>query len=231
MQYIASISYGKDSLAMLLMLIDRNEPLDEVVFYDTGMEFQAIYDTRDKTLPLLAGRGIKYTELHPIETFEHNMFYRQVNGPNGPHNGYGWCGGRCRWGTTMKRTALDSHCGDAVCYVGLAHDERDRIMKPARKTKSYPLAEWGITEGEALLYCYTRGYHWMECGKPLYALLDRVSCWCCRNKNLKELRNYYYYLPSYWDRLKKLQEREKRPFKPAGSIHELEVRFAKEATT
>ena len=29
------------------MLIERGLPLDEVVFYDTGMEFQAIYDLRD----------------------------------------------------------------------------------------------------------------------------------------------------------------------------------------
>ena len=47
-KYIASVSFGKDSLAMLLMLIEKRYKLDEVVFYDTGMEFQAIYDTRDR---------------------------------------------------------------------------------------------------------------------------------------------------------------------------------------
>lgn len=40
---IASVSWGKDSLAMLHGLIERDMPLDEVVFYDTGMEFDAIY--------------------------------------------------------------------------------------------------------------------------------------------------------------------------------------------
>ena len=39
---------------MVLMLIEKGYPLDEVIFYDTGMEFQAIYDIRDKMLPLLA---------------------------------------------------------------------------------------------------------------------------------------------------------------------------------
>ena len=47
MKYYASVSFGKDSLAMLFMLIDKGYQLDEVVFYDTGMEFQAIYNTRD----------------------------------------------------------------------------------------------------------------------------------------------------------------------------------------
>lgn len=42
-KYIASVSFGKDSLAMLLYILENKLPLDEVVFYDTGMEFQAIY--------------------------------------------------------------------------------------------------------------------------------------------------------------------------------------------
>ena len=53
MYHIASCSFGKDSLAMILRLIEENKPLDEVVFYDTGMEFEAIYKVRDKILPLL----------------------------------------------------------------------------------------------------------------------------------------------------------------------------------
>ena len=85
MWHIASVSFGKDSLAMLLRLLEESAPLDEVVFYDTGMEFQAIYDTRDAVLPMLNRAGIKYTELHPDNT------------------GYGWCGGLCRWGTTKKK--------------------------------------------------------------------------------------------------------------------------------
>lgn len=47
MKYIASVSFGKDSLAMLLKLVENKMPLDEVVFYDTGMEFKAIYNIRD----------------------------------------------------------------------------------------------------------------------------------------------------------------------------------------
>ena len=32
MKYVASVSFGKDSLAMILRLIEENKPLDEVVF-------------------------------------------------------------------------------------------------------------------------------------------------------------------------------------------------------
>ena len=30
----------------------------------------------------------------------------------------------------------------------------------------------------------------------LYDILDRVSCWCCKNKNRKELKAIYQYLPT-----------------------------------
>ena len=41
MKHIASVSFGKDSLAMLLRLVEEKWPLDIVLFYDTEMEFEA----------------------------------------------------------------------------------------------------------------------------------------------------------------------------------------------
>lgn len=43
MKYIASCSCGKDSLAMVLMLIEKQYPLDYVLFFDAGKEFKSIY--------------------------------------------------------------------------------------------------------------------------------------------------------------------------------------------
>ena len=76
--HIASVSWGKDSLAMLLMLIAKGYPLNEVVFYDTGMEFEAIYHTRDQMLPRLEQLGIKYTRLEPENPFLFDMLERPV---------------------------------------------------------------------------------------------------------------------------------------------------------
>ena len=104
---IASVSFGKDSLSMLLLILERGLPLDEVVFYDTGMEFKAIYDTRDKVLPLLADHGVRYTELRPPRPFVFDMLDKPVNSKkNGLHYGYSWCGGCARWGTACKTHAL-----------------------------------------------------------------------------------------------------------------------------
>jgi len=231
--YVASVSWGKDSLYMLLRLMEEAAPLHEVAFYDTGMEFKAIYDTRDAVLPMLAARGITYTELKPPRPFVYDMLDKPVNGKNGFHFGYSWCGRSARWGTTEKQRALDQNAKkyadrNVFQYVGIAADEPRRIER-LPPNKIAPLAAWGLSEAECLQGCYERGFEWLESGFRLYDLLDRVSGWCCANKNLKELRNIYTFLPEYWERLKEIQGRTPRPMKGEGkSVFELEERFAAE---
>lgn len=107
---IANVSCGKDSLEMVENHIERGRKLDEVVMYDTGMEFQAIYDTWDRLTARLDLVGIKHTVLRPENPMIWDMLERPVvSAQNGAHNGYGWCGGRCRWGTTFKTQALDAY--------------------------------------------------------------------------------------------------------------------------
>lgn len=235
MYYIASCSFGKDSLAMVLRLIEENKPLDEVVFYDTGMEFQAIYNVRDRLLPLLYERGIKYTELKPKVKMEEMMTSYPINGRNGVHYGYGWCGGACRWGTGEKLSTLEKYQKDKIAYCGIAVDEEKRLLKERKDNVRFPLAECGMTEKDCLEYCHEKGYFWEENGIELYSILDRVSCWCCCNKNKKELYNIYRYLPQYWERLKDLQSKIDRPMKKFcnkqygeyGNVFEMEKVFEK----
>lgn len=225
-KYIASVSFGKDSLAMLLLLIEKSYPLDEVVFYDTGMEFQAIYNIRDMILPILNHHGIKYTELKPKEPFLYKMFEKPVNGLNGLHYGYSWCGGRCRWGTSDKINIIRSYCQDSYQYIGIAFDELNRLEKAVSPLKLFPLIEWKMTESECLRYCRNKGFFWKENNDiDLYDILDRVSCWCCCNKNLKELENIYNHLPDYWEKLKQLQSKTNRPMKQNNTVYDLEKRF------
>lgn len=229
-KYIASVSFGKDSLAMLLRLIEENFPLDEVVFYDTGMEFQCIYNIRDKIIPLLKEHNVKFVELKPKEPFEYTMFDKPVKKRNGQiSKGYSWCGGRCRWGTTEKLKAIEKYAKDCYEYVGIATDEPLRLNKERKGNKLFPLAEWNMTEKDCLKYCYDKGFNWLEDGIELYSILDRVSCWCCCNKNLKELKNYYKYLPKYWNKLKDMQAKLDRPMKyNKYTVFDLEERFKEE---
>ena len=238
---------------MFLGLLEQGYPIDIVLFYDTGMEFQAVYRIRDRVKDLCRERNIRFAELHTEESFLYSMFDRKVMNKDGSgyHYGYSWCGGLCRWATKHKTEAIrkfkqelvEEHLlrygikPELVDYVGIAADEQHRIAKEHRADKRLPLVEWGWTEQVCLRYCWSQGWHWYEESPAvsdgridLYEILDRVSCWCCANKNLKELYNIFLYLPQYWQRLKALQDHTDRPFKgyykeiPKG-IYELEEQF------
>ena len=237
---IACVSSGKDSLVIPHECVRRGERLDEVVMYDTGMEFQAIYDTWEQLCRFLDANGIKHTVLKPEYDFKWNMLERPVNvGKPNEHLGYSWCGGVCRWGPTDKDVAMDRYAEarNSTVLVGIAADENWRLDKAIKPYKRHPLIDWGMTEADCLAYCYGCGYEWREHGAKtedgtirLYDILDRVSCWCCANKNLKELRNIYRYLPQYWEQLKELQTHTCRPMKgPGQSVFDLERRFVLEA--
>lgn len=205
---IASVSFGKDSLAMLLKLLELKYHIDEVVFVDTGMEFQAIYNIRDNIVKILQEKNIKYTELKFDKPFEYYMFEHKTKSGK---VGYSWCGGTCRWGTSKKLQLLNKHCKNAVQLVGIAYDERHRIKN--EKNKVYPLVDLKMTEKDCLEYCYSKGFCWKENNVELYDILDRVSCWCCSNKNLKELENYRKYLPAYWNKIIEFQNKTDRLMK------------------
>ena len=142
MKYIASCSFGKDSLAMVLKILKENLPLDEVVFFDTGMEFDSIYHNRDRMKRLLAERKILFSELSSKYHFLFDMFVRPIkyrdpqDKPYPIHYGYEWCGGRgIRWGTSGKLSAIMNHYKEyypdeeITEYVGIAVDEPGRIRE------------------------------------------------------------------------------------------------------
>ena len=225
MKYILSFSGGKDSTFLLLELIRRKCPLDEVVFFDTGWEFPVMYEHIEKCKKICEQNNIQFTTLCPPKTFDYYMFeHTKENG----EKGYSWCGGNVRWGTQFKIKALDdyvSQFNNVITYIGIAADETERLKKERAGNKRFPLAEWGITEAECLQGCYAAGFDW----GGMYEHLDRLSCMYCRNKNIKELRNIRKHYPDVWQKLKDRQTMTERPLKSNmcfGNVFDLEKRFA-----
>jgi hypothetical protein len=209
-------------MAMVWELIRRGEPLNEVVRYNNGMDFECIDRLWEKVKAKCEPLGIKCTELKPKNDFLYDMLERPKTKRNGEKVwGDGWCGGACRWGTFEKIATLNKYALDknAIVYIGLALDETKRIAELEWYKRS-PLADWGYTQEDCLKINRQNGIEWLEKTPrtesgyiDLYSILDRVSCWCCANKNLWELYNMWYYLPNYWERLKQMQSRIEMPMK------------------
>lgn len=239
-----SLSGGKDSTAMLLLLIERGMPIHQVVFADTGMEFPEMYAHLEKVdAKLFKERGIHITVLRHPKGFEYLMFDEPKQKPSCierrkrdgvPLYGNGWPGIKVRWCTGQLKTHLINKEVNrikgkyrAVHYVGIAYDEKHRC-----KDAKYPLVEWGITEEQALQICYERGFDF----GGLYEIYHRASCWCCPFQRIGELRQLRQYHPDLWVKLRELDERASMQFgaSPLGkfkqnwSVAELEKRFARE---
>lgn len=234
MKYVASCSCGKDSTAMVMKLIEKEFPLDYVVFVDLGKEFKSIYATWNRLTEILTEHGIPFARLKTEKTFDYYFAEHEIRTRDGSKKtGYSWCGGRGRWGTTFKGQLIkkfytEQFGDEPVCeYVGIAADELIRCsIKREHNIKVYPLILWGMTENDCLTYCYKKGFVYQESnGVQLYQILDRVSCFCCGNKNLTELKNIYQYLPEYWQQLKEMQKRTDRPFHNGQTIEEIENRW------
>lgn len=113
-------------------------------------------------------------------------------------------------GNYRKLKAIDKYCKGSIQYVGIAYDEKSRLERLHKEINKISILEQlKMTEKDCLDYCYSKGFNW----GGLYNYLDRVSCWCCRNKNLKELSNYHKYLPQYFEKLCDLEKQIGEPMK------------------
>ena len=79
------------------------------------------------------------------------------------------------------------------------------LKKKEMNTNYYLLLSGGMSEEDCLNYCYEQGFYWTENNIRLYEILKRVSCWCCGNKNKKELLNMAKYLPEYIEKRKAIK--------------------------
>ena len=229
MKNIVSFSGGKDSTAMLLMMVEHRIPIDEIVFCDTEKEFPQMYDHIQKVQKYI---GQEITILQEPGKFDYLMFDHVKNrGKNRGKKGYGWPDMRARWCTSdikrepFKRYVKQKYGKDYIKFVGIAYDETDRWNKNQNTGEAIamPLVELQITEGMALKYCYDRGFDW----GGLYTHFDRVSCWCCPLANQRELFMLYHFYPDLWEQLKDMDSRSWNQFKRDYSVLELEEKFRK----
>lgn len=232
--YIASLSGGKDSTAMVLRLIEENRPIDMILFCDTGIEYPEMYNHL-KEVEEYIKRPITVVKAEKDFMYWARDYELKIKTASNPKfkpgdicKGCGWPHRRARWCTDhlkdeprekLLKPLREKY--DVVEYVGIAADEAKR----AKAKKCYPLIEWGMTEADCLKYCKDRGFQF----SGLYDIWDRVSCFCCPIQSIDSLRNLYKHRQDLWQRMKdmdaELKETRNPHFKMLYDIEDLERRF------
>ncbi|RLG32860.1 3'-phosphoadenosine 5'-phosphosulfate sulfotransferase (PAPS reductase)/FAD synthetase [Methanosarcinales archaeon] len=198
--YVASLSGGKDSVAMLLLIHKKKMPLDKIVFMDTGVEFDETYKTiEDVNKWAIKSFGFGVTTIKPKHDFIYYITkYRRKKGPHigqpyiFPNPRSRWCSNNLKiqpFKRFMKAYLKRNNKEAYMTYIGYAVNETRRI-KNKKQNEIYPLVTYNISEKEALEMCYQAGFDFYG----LYKKFKRSSCWLCpfqREKDLITLKKYY----------------------------------------
>lgn len=211
-KYIASCSFGKDSLATILLCLKHGLPLDEVVYcevmFDRSISGE-VPEHRDfiynRAIPFLKENGIKVVTLHSEMTFIQS-FYRvcKRGKSSGMINAWPLCN-RCCIQRDCKMPPLKAYQNslgkDVIRYVGIAYDEQDRLIRLEEGKTISLLEKYPITEHDAVELCKQAGLY-----SPIYQFASRNGCFFCPNAKMRELRHLYDHHPDLWGRLLECQK-------------------------
>lgn len=215
-RHVVSSSFGKDSMATIILALKHKERLDEVVYCEVMFDEETSGEVPEHrsfvysvAIPFLKKEGVPVhivkSEKNFVERFRHRI------GGNGAWAGKIWswplCG-RCYVQRDLKARPLDAWkranwSGDEIVqYVGIADDEVDRLAK--MDSYKYPtvslLKKYGVTENAALALCRKHGLL-----SPIYEFAPRNGCFFRPNAKAQELRHLYDHHPDLWGHLLELQ--------------------------
>lgn len=235
MKHIAFISYGKDSLAMIIKIKELGLPLDEVVYCDIRFDDNSLSGEMPlmaKWIPYARKRlkelfGIEVKHITGVSFIEQFYKVKQKGNRSGLRYGFpyvigAWCNSRLKIEPMNK--FLKSLNDDYIEYVGIAYDEPERYERlkdnPKKKCLLYDLK---ITENEAMEIC--KKYNLVS---PIYQSSFRGGCWFCVKQGINQLRNLYFNHNDLWQKLIDLEKDSFNTFKPNLTLKQLEQRFKKE---
>lgn len=238
--YIISFSGGKDSTALTIEWLKRNQndpityPLNEVIYCDVGMEFPEMVKHINLIEKLVVSYGIKFNRLKSDQSFDFLMFHYKPIRRNQllkDKSGWSWPTPTSRWCTRhLKINVINEYLDSLqdqysiISLIGIAADEQSRLTRKHNQNPNHhhPLIDWGWTEKDCLNYCYDHGYDW----GGLYELFSRTSCWCCPLQNLDDLRKLRKHFPELWKKLLNMEHKTWKTFRYDYSVDDLEIRFS-----
>ena len=210
LKHIASCSFGKDSLATILLALEHGEPLDEAVYCEVMFDKEIsgeVPEHRDfiytTAIPALERRGVKVTVLRSEKTYVDLFTGKITRGPKkGLLRSFPICG-RCAVQRDCKLKPIlryqKSLPPDTVQYIGIAKDEQERLLRLAGNRVSL-LDKYNCTEEDAKQLasgqgCFRLSTHLQPAGAVGSALTPKEKncaisitttqtcgngCWSCR---------------------------------------------------
>ncbi len=230
MDYILSLSYGKDSLACLRAIELLKWPLTRIVTSDVWAtetipaDLPPMVEFKAKADVIIKERwGIEVEHSRGRLTYE-QAFYR-VKKKTAKHRAgmyYGWPfsvkGAWCN--SDVKMPPLDKIERGNIVYVGIAVDEPDRFHT-LTETKLSPLKEAEWTEDDCCRWCEEN-----DLLSPIYTTATRGGCWFCHNQSVQQLRLLRMNYPEYWALMLKWDSDSPVTFHADGhTVHDFELRF------
>lgn len=210
MKYIASCSFGKDSIATILLAREHNEPLDEIVYcevmFDENISGE-LPEHRDfiynVAIPKFEEWGYKVTVLRSeknyLSIFEKPITRSKIPERNGKKYGFPMSKG-CWVNSRCKTPPIDNYWKNQnvqyTQYIGIAIDEPIRLQRLTGTNRTSLLEKYGYTEEMAKQKCIEYGLL-----SPIYEFTNRNGCWFCMHQKKKELRHLYDNHKDLWDKL------------------------------
>ena len=232
MQYIASLSYGKDSCAMLEIIKQHDMPLDRIVHVEImatdtiPADLPPMMEFKGKADKIIKERyGVEVEHLHAPQSYVDYFYLEKVQSKERKGDIYGFpfqCGAWCN--ARLKSNILNKlNKPDVIQYIGIAADEPNRFHNLTDRKRS-PLVEHGITEAEARKICEE-----LDLLSPIYTQSARGGCWFCYNQPVNQLRLLRKQYPEYWALMLKWDTDSPVTFHPDGhTVHDFDKRFQAE---
>lgn len=211
MKYIASCSFGKDSLATIILARIHGKPLDEIVYVEVMFDKDIsgeipehrdfIYNT---AIPKLESWGYPVTVLRGdrtyLDCFNHIVVRGKTQGKKRGFPMQGHCSVNRDCKVAPIRKYMKEQPKNLIQYIGIAVDEPKRLARLGANKVSL-LAKYKYTEQMAFELC--KKYNLLS---PIYDFTNRGGCWFCMNAKDKELRHLRDNHPELWKKLLSLED-------------------------